>query len=259
MSFASGAVLAGIGLFLGMLVAFEVGRRRGVGRRATDPEGAFEGTGAVDGAVFALLGLVIAFTFSGAAARFDARRQLVVEEANAIGTAYLRIDLLPESSRPALRDLFRQYVDSRIETYRKLPDLDAARAEMDHSRRLQAEIWQRSVAAGRMEGVPTTASMLLLPALNQMIDITTTRTMATQMHPPMIVFVMLFALALIAALLAGFGMAASRRRSWAHVIGFSAVTAITVYVICDIEYPRLGFIRVEAFDQALVDARRSMD
>lgn len=121
MSFASVAVLAGIGLFLGMLVAFEVGRRRGVGRRATDPEGAFEGTGAVDGAVFALLGLVIAFTFSGAAARFDARRQLVVEEANAIGTAYLRIDLLPESSRPALRDLFRQYVDSRIETYRKIP------------------------------------------------------------------------------------------------------------------------------------------
>ena len=67
---------------------------------AEDPAGALAGIGAVEGAVF---GLLIAFTFSGAGTRFDTRRQLVVEETNAIGTAYLRLDLLPAALQPSLR------------------------------------------------------------------------------------------------------------------------------------------------------------
>jgi len=100
--------------------------------------------------------------------------------------------------------------------------------------------------------------MLLLPALNAMIDITTTRTMAAQMHPPTIIFVMLFGLALASALLAGYGMASATSRSWLHVLGFAAALAVAVYVIFDLEYPRFGMIRVDAFDQALVDLRESM-
>lgn len=258
MNLASLALLIAVVLFLGMLLLLEVGRRIGVGRLANDPEHASAGMGAVDGAVFALLGLLIAFTFSGAASRFDDRRNLIVEEANDIGTAYLRLDLLPTSAQPALRDLFRRYVDSRLETYRKLPDLDATMAELARSTALQGEIWSQAVTASRMEGAPPAAAMLLLPALNQMIDITTTRTMSGQIHPPVVVFAMLFGLALTAALLAGYGMAAGRVRSWIHMIGFAAVLAGAVYVIIDIEYPRLGLIRVDAFDQALADLRNSM-
>src|SRR5262245_22835515 len=91
------------GLLAGMLVCLELGRRLGVRRLERDPQGALAGLGAVEGAVFGLYGLLIAFTFSGAPARFDARRQLIAEEANAIGTAYLRIDLLAAESQPALR------------------------------------------------------------------------------------------------------------------------------------------------------------
>ncbi len=83
------------GLFLGMLLFLEIGRRIGIRRLKEDSGAVGEGAGAVDGAVFALLGLLIAFTFSGASSRFDTRRQLVVEETNNIGTAYLRLDLLP--------------------------------------------------------------------------------------------------------------------------------------------------------------------
>ena len=83
------------GLFLGMLLFLEIGRRIAIRRMKEDAGAAGEGIGAVDGAVFALLGLLIAFTFSGASSRFDTRRQLIVEETNAIGTAYLRVDLLP--------------------------------------------------------------------------------------------------------------------------------------------------------------------
>lgn len=252
------ASLLALGLMLGMLVLLEIGRRMGDRRLANDPDGARAGTGTVEGAVFALLGLLIAFTFSGAASRFDARRDLIVQETNAIGTAYLRLDLLPAGAQPALRDLFRRYVDSRLETYRKIPDLEAVKTELARSIVLQGEIWNQAVAAGRLEGAPPSATMLLLPALNDMIDITTTRTMAARMHPPLAIFAMLFGLGLASALLAGYGMAGGKSRNWLHMIGFAAVMAVAVYVILDIEFPRLGLIRVDAFDQALVELRATM-
>jgi hypothetical protein len=211
----------------------------------------------VDGAVFALLGLLIAFTFSGAASRFDTRRQLIVEEANAIGTAYLRLDILPPSAQTALREKFRQYVETRLEVYRKLPDLSAARAELVKGAKLQEEIWSQAVAASQAEGAQP-ARVLVLPALNAMIDITTTRTMAGKMHPPMIIFIMLIGLSLVSSLLAGYGMAGGKARSWVHIVGFAATMALAVYVILDLEFPRLGLIRVDAFDQVLVDVRASM-
>lgn len=251
-------LLTSFTLFLGMLLLLETGRRLGLRRLANDPEGARAGTGTVEGAVFALLGLLVAFTFSGAASRFDERRNLIVEETNDIGTAYLRLDLLPAGAQPALRDLFRRYVDSRLEAYRKLPDLEAAKAQLARSIELQGEIWRQAVAASQTEGAPPSATMLLLPALNQMIDITTTRTLAARMHPPLVIFALLFALALAAALLAGYGMAGGKSRSWVHMIGFAAVLAVAVNVIIDIEYPRFGLIRVAASDQALAQLRDSM-
>jgi hypothetical protein len=241
-----------------MLLFLEVGRRIGI-RRMKDSGTAAEGVGAVDGAVFALLGPIIAFTFSGASSRFDTRRQLIVEETNDVGTAYLRIDMLPAGAQPALRDSFGRYLDARIEVYKKLPDIVAAKESLAQANELQLEIWRQAVAASRSEGTPPAAPMLLLPALNVMIDITTTRTMATQMHPPLIVFVMLFGLALAASLLAGYRMTGSRLRRWFHMLGFALVMAVAVYVILDIEYPRLGLIRIDAFDQALIDLRESMN
>jgi uncharacterized membrane protein YagU involved in acid resistance len=101
--------------------------------------------------------------------------------------------------------------------------------------------------------------MLLLPALNQMFDIATTRAMSRQMHPPMIIFIMLGFLVLSAAAIAGFGLAKAKTRSWIHLLLFAFVFAITFYVILDIEYPRLGLIRVDAFDRVLIDLRNSMN
>jgi hypothetical protein len=244
-------------LFAGTLLFLEMGRRVGL-RRAKDAEGGGAGFGAVEGAVFGLLGLLIAFTFSGAASRFDARRQLVGEEANDIGTAYLRIDLLPAEKQPAMRDLFRQYLDARLEVYQKIPDMAAVKAAMAKAEGLQKVIWTDAVAASQASNT-TTASMLLLPAVNAMIDITTTRTVAMQTHPPVIIFGMLGVLALACALLAGFGMAGQKKRSWLHMLGFAAILTFSVYVILDLEFPRLGFIEVTGADQVLIDLRRSMD
>lgn len=246
------------GLFTGMLLLLELGRRLGKKHLAAQEEGALPGSGAVDGAIFGLMGLLIAFTFSGAASRFDDRRQLIVEEANAIGTAYLRLDLLQSEPRDKLKDLFRQYLDTRLETYRRMANREEAQEEFELSVKLQSQIWQRAVSACQAEGNPPT-TMLLLPALNAMIDITNTRASAFQFHPPSAIFAMLFLLTLASALLAGYGMAGGTTRSWTHMLSFSAALSVAVFVILDLEFPRHGFIRLDAFDHVLADLRASMN
>lgn len=243
---------------VGMLIMMELGRRAGHRRLVRDPERGMAGLNTIEGSVFALFGLLIAFTFSGGASRLDERRQLIAEEANAIGTAYLRLDLLPASDQPALRGLFRDYLDSRLAVYRALPDVAAAKAELARSEGLQREIWKQAVAATRVPGAHPDAAKLLLPSLNTMIDITTTRTMALRMHPPLIIYVLLFVLGLACALLAGEGMAAGRYRSWVHMVGFTLIMVISLYVILAIEYPRASFIQLEAYDDVLVELRGKM-
>ncbi len=244
------------GLFVGMVLLLEAGRWLGRRRRQKDEEGGRAGLGAVEGAVFGLLGLLIAFTFSGAASRFDARRQLVVQEANAIGTAWLRLDLLPASAQPEVRDRFRQYLDLRLAAYQKLPDIEAARADLDKAAAVQGVIWNRAIAACKESPNPLQAQ--LIPALNEMFDLATTRTMSAEAHPPAIVFVMLGILALMSSLLAGSAMAGGQKRSLIHIVGFALIMATTVYVILDLEYPRLGLIRIDAIDRVLVELRQSM-
>jgi hypothetical protein len=253
----SGLVIV-FGMFVGMMFLLEVGRRIGARRFAIDPEWAKAGGGAAETAVFGLMALLIAFTFSGAASRFDARRALVIEEANDIGTAWLRLDLLPVSAQPPIRNKFRQYLDARIEVYHILPDLASARVAIAQANVLQNEIWKDAVAACRDSG-SATAAMLLLPALNQMIDITTTRTAAARTHAPVVIYVMLGLLLLAGSLLVGYDMSASKTRNWFYASAFALIMALAIYVILDFEFPRLGLIRVSAFDQVLVDVRKSMD
>jgi hypothetical protein len=85
--------------------------------------------------------------------------------------------------------------------------------------------------------------MLLLPALNEMIDITTTRTVAAKTHPPAVINVLLIGLVLGSALIAGSAMADDRARGWLHMLGFALAMSISVYMIFDLEYPRMGLIR----------------
>jgi len=251
------AMLLTAALFAGMLITFEVGRRIGVARLRSDPEGLTKGAGAAEGAVFALLGLLLAFTFSGAASRFEARRFYIDSEANAIGTAYLRLDLLPDEARAPLRELFRRYTDNRATAY-QAADFDTVKARLAQSAEMQMEIWKQAVAACRLPDAASQATMLLLPALNEMIDITATRVTATNNHPPGIIYLLLVVMSLIGAMLVGYGTSANKDRSLLHQGTFALVTSLAIYVIVDLEYPRLGLIRIDNADQALVDVRTSM-
>ena len=251
------ASLAAVGLFLGMLMLFEVGRFIGKRRLTRDPDGAAAGAGPAEAAVFGLLGLLLAFTFSGAASRFEDRRHLITQEANAIGTAYLRVDLLPSAAQPELRQLFRRYVDDRVESYRHLEDATATQARRSDAATLQAQIWTTAVSASQQD-VSGNAAKVLLPALNEMFDITTTRVMASENHPPRIIFVLLAGLSLISALLVGYVTCATRPRHWPPFLILAATLSVTFYVILDLEFPRQGMIRVDSADHVLAELRKSM-
>jgi hypothetical protein len=248
--------LTGIGVFAGMLVLMEVGARLAYRRRARDPEDERSGTSTAEGAVFALLGLLIAFTFSGALDRFETRRAQIIDESNAIGTAWLRTGLLQEPERGEVRQAMREYVDARLSAYADMSDPDAARAALARANDLQGPLWAKLASASKAAG--ESVPLLLLPAVNDMFDLASTRVAALENHPPMLVYLLLVTLALACALLAGFAMGWCKRSHWAHRLIFAVVVALTVYAILDLEYPRQGFVRIDKFDRVLVDLRASM-
>jgi hypothetical protein len=130
----------------------------------------------------------------------------------------------------------------------------AVRAEIDHSKLLQRSIWSNAVSAAKRQPAFAPAAILLLPALNQMIDISTTRTMVSYLHPPFTIYVMLVLVLLASAAYVGYSMA-GQRISWPHTLGFVILTVFVFSVILDLEYPRMGFLREESFDRALVELR----
>jgi hypothetical protein len=256
-TFAIATLLPAVGVLIGMLVCLELGRWIGVRRKRAEGELDEPSAGTVDAAIFALFGLLIAFTFSSAAGRFDQRRVQIVTETNAIGTAYLRIDLLPVEAQAPLRELFRDYLESRLATFQKLPDVEAARIEYGRSLLLQGDIWSTAIAAARSTGNPAVLS-LVASSLNEMFDITTARLAATRMHVPQVILALLYGLALAVALVVGYEASASSRRNWFRTLLFPLVIAGSIYIILDLEHPRLGVVRIDAADQLLEELLRQM-
>lgn len=240
------------GLLVALLAMLELGRWIGRKRVRTDPKWDNRGVSTLENMLLGLLGLLLAFTFSGAWSRFDARRDLILRESNAIGTAWLRLDLVPEPGRETLRASFRRYVDLRI------TETQASAAQpSEEVQTLQRKIWSDAVAAGRAAPDGRVAQVLL-PALNDMFDIASARYLAVQTHPPAAVFLMLLVIMFLACLLAGYGMAGSQRRNWLHTLCFVGAMILAIYVTIDLEYPRRGLIRVENYDHLLTDLRAGM-
>lgn len=254
MSAAAVAVLAAL-LAGFMELGFRIGRRA---RASAGDGGAVDGgLGVIEGAVFALLGLLIAFTFSGAAERFNDRRALIAEEANAIGTAWLRLDLLAARERDELRTTFRAYLDERIKATRGGDADPGAFGAESRTQALQEQLWTQAVAAVQGSGQPTLAANVLGP-INDMIDITTTRRMERMMHPHPVVFIALVLTAVLSALLAGHARGLVGGRSPLHAAVFVLVIGGTVYAILELEYPRFGVVRIDSADVVLLELRDSM-
>jgi hypothetical protein len=243
-------------LIVGMLFAMEVGYRFGRRYSGIDREQSRAAAGTLEAAVFALMGLLVAFTFNGAATRFESRRNIIVREANAIGTSYLRLDLLPVEARTKLQQCFRTYLQSRLAVGQKIPDLKSALAELARSKELQREIWREAVAG--VQGSDAATRALVLGSINQMIDITTESTAARTTHPPTEVYIFLVVTVLTSSGLAGYAMSVSEHREWIPVLTFALVLSSGLYLILDYEFPRVGTVRIDFVDRVLVETLEQM-
>jgi len=241
-------------LFVAMLFAATAGDRIAAWRSRLRDDASAVGTSAVDAAVLGLLGLLVAFWFSSAGTRLDMRRGMIVEEANAIGTAWLRLDLLPADTQPAVREEFRTYLDVRLA---QTPGATHAESDAALAARLataQDSIWRQAVAAAPRCLSPH-AAVLLLDALNAMFDAGTRHRAAFNAHTPVAILILLLLVAIFAAVLAGHDMVGQGRFNWLHIIVFASVVSLTIWVIYDLEMPRYGLIRVDNYDQTLRDLR----
>jgi hypothetical protein len=164
---------------------------------------------------------------------------------------------LPAEQQGPVRDGFRQFTDALLESYANPTDVADALLEPPGVTRAQHDIWTHAVAAA-IEPSGERARMLLLPALNEMFDIVQEERLARRIHPPGVIFMMLAITALATALFAGYGVASRSTHSWFFTIGVAATISMATYVIVELEYPRLGLIRVDQMDQALVELRATM-
>lgn len=251
-------LLLAVALFSFMLACCEIGRRAGLRRLALEPDGHSIGAGPIEGAIFGLLGLILAFTFNGAANRFETRLLQIGDEANEIGTAYQRIDLLPAELQPEFKRLFREYVSTRIVAYEHGPEEGAVALNASRSRALQDEIWTLTQEVSKHPAIQPQTSTLFITAISDIFDIATTRDVAQENHPPQVVYFLLVGLGLLSSLLIGYVMCNTRYRSWFYLVLYSATIATTVFVILDMEYPRQGFIRVDFADQILANLLATM-
>lgn len=208
--------------------------------------------GSMAGATLGLLAFMLAFTFGLAASRFENRRQVMLSEANAIGTTYLRAKMLAEPMRADAQNLLREYVDVRIEGSQP----DKFQQAVTKSEELQGRLW--SVAVAQAEKERTVLTSLFIQALNEVIDLHSTRLMAvTRSRVPGMIWIILYLLAIIAMAMMGYhaGLSNSRRSiaTIALVIGFSSV----LYLITDLDRPGQGALKTS--QQTMIDLRKSMN
>jgi hypothetical protein len=243
-------------LFLTVLLMMELGHQYRLASHLPNDSESNSGVNPAIGTVLALMGLVLAFSFSSAAGRLDASRITILDEANAIETAWLRIDLADPAAQPRLRDLFRQYVDSRIHAY-GAPALGAYNQRAKISSDLMKQIWALAV-----EATPPSRPqdrMLLLPALNAMADGASARTISLSTHLPPAILAFLFGTVLIGSMLIGTLLACAGRRHWFYRLVIALVLSSVVYAIVDMEYPSLGaFNLLRHADSLLVNFRESI-
>ena len=195
----------------------------------------------LESAMLGLLALIIAFTFSMALSRFEARRDAVLNEANSIGTTALRARLLPEPHRTETLKLLREYVQIRLDIVRSGTSLAEQMAVIDRSNALQEALWQQTKAmAAKDNGMVPTG--LFIQTLNEMIDNQGKRLAALRGRVPNIVLLSLFAIAAVAGAFAGYasGLEAKRTRLPVYIMGL--LVSGVIFLILDLDRPSSGFI-----------------
>jgi hypothetical protein len=244
------------GLFVAILVvvllSVECGYRLGKYRRKRHEQEKEAPIGTMVGATLGLLAFILAFTFGLAAARFDARRQVLLDEANAIGTTYLRAGMLPERGEQ-IRALLRDYVGARLDAVR----LGNAAEGIRQSAKIQEQLWAEAEIVA--EKNPNSIVVgLFVQSLNEVIDLHAKRVQAgLRSRIPGAIWVGLFAVAALSLAAMGYhaGLAGTLRSL--AVVAVAVAFSVVIELIADLDRPREGVLRIS--QQALIDVQRSMN
>ena len=238
-------------LLAGGLVASEIGYRLGAAYTPKHESFARQ-FDVIRTATFAFVAFLIAFAFSAAGERFVGRLDVIVAEANALGTAWLRADVLPEPQRGALKAALKEYTADRVAMFdtRDPDELARLLAKVDG---LQAKIWAEALA-GAQNNAPLMA--LVLPPLNDVIDLHTTHLAQIRRHLPLPIMIVLLATAALSLVLVGFGNGQAGRRSPVLDATYAAVLSVALWMTIDLDHPRQGLIQVSY--QPLIDALAAM-
>ena len=226
-------------LVLGALAASEAGYR--LGRLVGPRDEAFDKQlGIVRGATFALVAFLIGFAFSGAGSRYVDRLDVIVKEANALGTAWLRADTLPEPARTTLKESLRRYTADRIALLEE-DDMPAILARLAKVGGFHERMWKAALEG--TQGNPQ-LMLLVLPSINEVIDLHTTHLSAARRHLPVVIFAALLATVALSLGLAAFGHGQIGRRFLMLDLLYGLVLAMALWMTVDLDHPRYGLIRV---------------
>ena len=232
--------------------ALEGGYRLGIWRHARVAEEKDAPVGAMVASVLGLLAIMLAFTFSLAASRFDVRRQVVLEEANAIGTTYLRMRLLPEPQRSESARMLREYVDVRVCAVQERRIAEGlARSEMLHE-----QLWSQATAVAE-RNPSSIMTGLFIQSLNEMIDLHAKRLLVgLRSRIPFSIWVAPVSLALTGMASTGYhaGLSATRR-SPAELLLALAFAGV-LFLIVDLDRSQEGLFTVS--QEAMIDLQKSM-
>lgn len=216
------------------------------------PDQVGKDTGTMTGALLALLGLMLAFSFSMSNSRFDARRQVIIEGANAIGTVILRTEMYPDSVRNLLRSSMKEYVEARIVVFERSHNEEELQVNQARLDSISKSVWMIVASYAKID--PTTVrTSELIPALNEMIDIVTTRRATFEATIPDSILYFLLLLCLTSAFL----LAHDRKTNadWVVVVGFALMLSATIFTIIDLDRPQNGLINMDGPRQKVLDLR----
>lgn len=244
-------------LFISMIAAIEFGFRIGRTLQGRSDSAQQSNTGTIQGSLLGILALLLGFTFSIALTRHDARSSAVVDEANAIGTAWLRAELLPEADRALARELLLAYTDLRVEAGTMTLVQDEERKQLiARSHAAASQLWRLAAGAAERDPNPVTTG-LFLQSLNEMIDAFGRRDAALNRHVPEMVLFLLFGTFLMTGSVVGFTAGLGGHRAAFVTYIMVGLIVVLVFIIIDLDRPRRGLIQVS--QQGLVELQQSME
>jgi hypothetical protein len=214
-----------------------------------------EDSGIISSGLVGLLAFLLGFTFSMSAARLEKSRSIIAEEANCIGTAILRCDMYEEPDRTAFRVDFNSYLEARLAYFSHGADALQIEATNAASNAASKKLWARATALSHNPKL-LAATNQMVPALNAMIDIVTTRNINSQSMVPDQIMWMLFILTGFNGFIVGFTINIFNLKSWIIMTLNALLTSLVIYIIIDLDRPKAGLITTAASDKAMTDLRK---